>query len=106
MNTSDLTSKVTELEQQIKTLQSILKAFGLPVSTWISVADAARIGNVSRQTVGEKIKLAIALDNQKPVREFYGVYFRDISSDESEKPAWQVNIFHVNSLLGLSNKFA
>ena len=101
MTTKELAGLVESLQQQVAVMQAILKAFGLPITAWISIADAARISNVSRTTVSSKIDLALSINGGA---DFIGSHFRDISAVESSQVSWQVNVFKLNELIGLSKK--
>lgn len=97
-----LSHKVSELESQLQTLQNIFAALGLPVGRWVTINEACRIFQRSRDSIVKEIDRAEQTRLVgNPSRFIYGVHYRNDQSVESVQPTWKINVAEYGKYLSI-----
>jgi crotonobetainyl-CoA:carnitine CoA-transferase CaiB-like acyl-CoA transferase len=91
--TRRITDEVESLKNQVSHLTRIVEACGLPISPWLTPAEAAKILGISRDRLITEIQQAEQARLGRSKYPFiYGKHYRNIADANGNRPTWQINL--------------
>lgn len=91
--TKRITEEVASLKTQVSHLTKIFEACGLPISPWLTPAEAAKILGISRDRLITEIQQAEQARLRRQKYPFtYGKHYRNIADANGHRPTWQLNL--------------
>lgn len=99
---NELLPIINSLEQRLLYIEALVKAVGLPIEPWVSPTEAARLLQVSPNTVrGWIVKAEDDRVKGTPTDFQYGLHYRNVQSSDSQQPAWRINVSEAAKFLNI-----
>lgn len=98
---ADLYRRLELLEQQQRLYIRVLESYGIR-GPWLSPADAAPLLGVSADWIKDQIAIAEQYrSSQKDCKLSHGRHYRNLQSQGTTKPSWQVHLFEFDSWIAI-----